>query len=317
VFGLASPIPNIIARPYVYEVAIIAGQCFLVSGALLIFLALSQERNQRSQTLKLVSAAILLGMSLASRLTLAIGIGLLIVTTIITLISKDKTSGSYLTRYRKPILALTVPIFAALIGLSIYNFTRFGSLFDFGIRYQLTTDPLRTGIEYVPYNLVQYLLRPLYVLRIFPFVQPSTLGQTYFFSIPENYFSYAEPVSGMVYATPFFLFAAGLGIVLQKRFACVFVVDGPAFDFVKYERSWVYGCGLSTSLATFGPLLFLFCSTNRYLADGILGLTILSMCGAWLMLENLSGPSRKMLLTAYFALAMISAVIGTLSGFRV
>ena len=312
VFGLATPIPNILARPYVYEVAIIAGQCFLVGGALLTFLALSKERKQRSQTLTLVSAAMLLGMALASRLTLGIGVSVLVLTTIIIVILKDRDTASYLTQYLRPTLALSVPISATLLGLSIYNFTRFGSPFDLGIRYQLTTDPLRTGIEYVPYNLVQYLLRPLNVLRHFPFVQPSASGQTYFFSIPENYFSYAEPVSGMIYATPLFLFAAGLAIVLKTRFAHGFVVDGPPSE--KLERICVYACALSTSVGTFGPALLLFCSTNRYFADGILGLTILSMSGAWLTLENLSGLSRKILLTSYFALAMISAIIGTLSG---
>jgi hypothetical protein len=309
VFGLATPIPNILARPYVYEVAIIAGQCFLVGGALLTFLALSKERNQRSQTLALVGAALLLGMAFACRLTLAIGVGMLVLATIIALILKDRATGSYLTQYRRPVLALSLPIVAALLALSIYNFTRFGSPFDFGIRYQLTTDPFRTGIEYVPYNLVQYLLRPLNMLRYFPFVQPSTLGQTDFFLIPENYFSYAEPVSGMIYATPFFLFAAGLAIVLKTRF----VMHGWP-NSMKLERTWVYACALSTSAATFGPLLLLFCSTNRYFADGILGLTILSMSGAWLTLENLNGLSRKILLTSYFALAMISAIIGTFSG---
>ena len=293
VFGLATPIPNILARPYVYEVAIIAGQCFLVGGALLTFLALSKERNQRSQTLTLVSAAMLLGMALASRVTLGIGVSVLVLTTLIIAILKDSAAGSYLTRYLRPFLALSVPISATLLGVAIYNFTRFGSPFEFGIRYQLTTDPLRAGIEYVPYNLEQYLLRPLKVLRHFPFVQPSTLGHTYFFSIPENYFSYAEPVSGMIYATPFFLFAAGLAIVLKTRFARVFVEDGPPSDSMKLERIWVYAFALSASVGTFGPSLLLFCSTNRYFADGTLGLTILSMSGAWLTLENLSGLSRK------------------------
>ena len=94
------------------------------------------------------------------------------------------------------------------VALALYNFLRFGSIAEFGLRYQLTfEDPLKTtrfASRFLPYNLSVYWLFPARWTHFFPFVNMIRLP-----SAPAGYYGAEDPY-GIIPNMPFALFALGL-----------------------------------------------------------------------------------------------------------
>jgi hypothetical protein len=110
-------------------------------------------------------------------------------------------------------------VFALLLW---YNHARFGSIFEFGHRYQLTGPALPadyqdiTSPNYIIPNAYTYLFRPPVLTAEFPYLTVPWIKQAmwpFFIRIPEHYY-YTEPTAGILLVVPLVgftvLFFAGL-----------------------------------------------------------------------------------------------------------
>ncbi len=177
--------------------------------------------------------------------------------------------------------------------LAGYNLLRFGSVFEFGMRYQLT-GPM-TGVyqdafslSYLLPNLYGYLMRPPRVESHFPFLIAPFVSENmwpFFIRLPENYL-YHEPLSGFLVAAPETWFALtairGLPALVRQR-------QNREARQMLWLMLWLLG-GLTFLLA---PILTYAFSAMRFQMDFTPFLVILSVTGMWLM-------SRLRLGTCFF-----------------
>ena len=104
---------------------------------------------------------------------------------------------------------LALPYIVVAAGIMYYNYIRFGSPFDFGSAYNLTTnDVTRRGFvpERIGLGIYTYLLQPPSFTAVFPFLQKVQISSNYAgMTIAENCFG------GLLAVTPFtwFIFAHG------------------------------------------------------------------------------------------------------------
>jgi hypothetical protein len=289
VLAFGSPGPFLLGHPHVYELAITAAQAFLLFG--LLFAALGQAARGGRRTLYDLACAACWTLAVASRQTVVFAV---VALWLLTCFWWVRSSG------RLPIARVLVFATPALLGmllLGAYNQVRFGSPLETGHRYQLG-HPVTIGPEHVPANLYSYLLRPPRRLERFPFAIARWQGRPPFpawLPVSESYF-YREPVAGLLYTSPFYLFAA---------FALLFGI-----------RRWSVQSGLILATLPFAVPIFYFASTMRYLADVTPGLTLLSALGLCQLTGRLGGRAwaRRGLLAAATLTAGYTAGIGLLLG---
>jgi hypothetical protein len=169
--ALESSILTLTARANFYQVPIAAAAALglLMYGA--IFRALHSERRGAAW---LAAASLLLGLSVGARPTyLPSGLALVV-------------AGAWLigpeSRWRPRLqlaLAALLPALACGLGIAAYNWLRFGSITEFGMRYQLAgTNQLHLAaffdLRRLGANGFQYLLSPAQWQRYFPFFVPAT-----------------------------------------------------------------------------------------------------------------------------------------------
>lgn len=73
----------------------------------------------------------------------------------------------------KLILSVAIPYLIVAVGVMIYNYLRFDSIFEFGARYQLTSNnmgKLGYRISTIPIGIWHYLFNPFQMLATFPFI---------------------------------------------------------------------------------------------------------------------------------------------------
>lgn len=285
--GLANPLPWILNRPAVYEAALMGGQFFWMAGVLVAFWAATDLMPSRWKSFFVGVCWIL---AIGCRTTLAVPIffaaGMLSLWNL-------KRSGDPLKQLRTwiPILCMVIPIGIGLAALGWYNYMRFGSVFEFGHRYQLTGMNLHAiypqviSLANVLPNLQNYLVNAFRTLPVFPYIKPELGNRFMLFPlhIPTNY--YAEQVAGLLVTTPFAWFSVipVLSALVQgwrtlNRSETVNEVTSP-FPTPFYR--WTAVVLLGAALLAFIPILLFIVTTMRYLADCIPILMVLSAFGFW------------------------------------
>jgi hypothetical protein len=316
--GLINPMPWLLSRPAIYEAAISSGQFFYLAGLYILF------RNLHKKRVSIRSVVILSfcwTLSIGSRATL------------LPAIASSSLGGVFLIlngRYDQPIrpklslfLAMFGPLLAGICLSGWYNFARFGSVFDFGHRYQLTGMNLNSiysrilSIANVVPNAYNYLLNPMRTLDVFPYFKPH--WGSYFMPPvlgPASNLYYSEQVTGMLRGSPY-LFLALIPVLLiwcairkavkQKRgirdLAIEFLSDGSLADALLLT--------IGATLLFMPILLFIVC-TMRYLADVVPALAILSSLGFWMGYRSLE--KHRVLQKAFSLLAIGLATYTVLVG---
>ncbi len=105
----------------------------------------------------------------------------------------------------KQTAALCIPFAVVAAGIMWYNHARFGSPFDFGANYNLTTNDMthrgfvvgRTGL-----GIFTYLLQPVRITSAFPFIQPISPAAEY-----QGLTLAEQVVGGVFWIFPITLFA--------------------------------------------------------------------------------------------------------------
>jgi hypothetical protein len=279
VVAFANPGPFLLGHPQVYELAIVAAQAFLLGG--LLFAALARDARGSWRTLCDVACATCWTLAVASRQTVVFAvIALWLLTCFWWLMRAGRLPVAR-------VLVFATPALLGMLLLGVYNQVRFGSPLETGHRYQLG-HPVTVGPEHIPANLYSYLLRPPRLVQRFPYAVSRWQGRPPFpawLPVAKSYF-YREPVAGLLYTSPFYLFAA---------FALVFSI-----------REWGVQAGLILATLPFAVPVFYFASTMRYLGDVTPGLAVLSVLGLCRAVE--SQQSRRWARRGLLGLATLAAI---------
>jgi hypothetical protein len=216
---------------------------------------------------------------------------------------------------------LVAPLAIGAAALAWYNWARFGSVVEFGLRYQLTVIDFNRlfaqafSIRYVADNFQTYLINPFRVARAFPFLTalpPERLPPG-----PASGIAAAEiePVTGLLLTSPFLVVAL---------FPILRWLSGPLRNLsvdaaAPGERAstvmgWICICLGVASALSFSFLLLYFYPTMRQLEDVIPSLAILAALGFWQGWWILQGHPWIRASFAIFAAAaaVISIVVSSL-----
>jgi hypothetical protein len=112
---------------------------------------------------------------------LAVPIALLTLFMLWTIVRREEAAGNWHPALGSA-LALVTPLVLGAVGLGWYNWMRFGSMLETGLRYQMNTVDAALVMQehrfelfsplYVIQNVWNYFLAPPYVRPVFPFLTP-------------------------------------------------------------------------------------------------------------------------------------------------
>ncbi|MBO5897280.1 MAG: hypothetical protein J6Q83_08265 [Clostridia bacterium] len=193
----------LVKRPDFYSVPIITGMTFIVTG---LYLWLKGRDCTRGQNLYFLLGSLCCALAVGCRPQFVL-LSALVIPVFIGYFFKNmhikEKSGIF------NLVALGIPYVVVASGIMYYNYIRFGSPFDFGSAYNLTTNDVtrrgfvmgRTGL-----GLFTYLLQPPQITGVFPFLKAVSVDTNYvgrtvmekcfggmITSLPLLWFSFALP----------------------------------------------------------------------------------------------------------------------------
>jgi hypothetical protein len=269
--GAGAPMMFAVARPAIYEAAIVGGQFFLIAGLLVACIGLTCEHRR---TLYLTIAGIFWTLSVGSRMSLAPAVGIIAFMTVrrIWLAAPRRWAGC---------AGIIVPLLIGAVSCAIYNFARFGSIIEFGLRYQLANVNQHamaasdfSSPRYILPNLVNYLVTaPLFSVHFHYFYADSPRVVNL---VHLNYAYRFEPLAGMAWTQPLLILA-------------VATIRWKAADAI---LQWLRGCLWCAAILGFLPSLMMHGGATRYLMDLTPCCTILAAMGYWRLLGALENVPR-------------------------
>ncbi len=184
----------LIKRPDFYAIPIITSMTFIVWG---LYFWLTGRDEEKRRNLKLFAGSLLCALSVGCRpqsiLILALAIPLFAKYFIKDGRIKEKSGLINLT-------VMAIPFIVVASGLMYYNYIRFGSPFDFGSSYNLTTnDVTRRGFDFgrTGLGIFTYLFQLPKVTSVFPYISYVDMHSNYIGkTIAENCYG------GLITSTP-------------------------------------------------------------------------------------------------------------------
>lgn len=208
IFLLGSNLIYMAKRPDLYHVPIVTG---LAMGMLGLWCFLRADEKDHISLKYLSAGSLLTALTAGCRPQLLLFMVFPVVLFGKYLFSKDfykKKNG------RQAILAAAIPILAVAAFLMYYNYVRFGSVFDFGASYNLTTNDMRyRGWVWgrIPLGIFVYLLEPMSLLTEFPFTKALYTTTQYMGVTIQEY------TPGGIFATHLFAWLAFPALFLRKN----------------------------------------------------------------------------------------------------
>lgn len=283
----------------IYEVSLSSAFAFAMLSLAAIWQAIHQVRWR---VVWLFGAGLTYGLAIASRPTLLFGAVILLIPLIY---NPRKTAKAAKIRVnRKDVLATVCPVALIGIGLMIYNFQRFGSVFEFGWQYCLgsgTRQLYQTGqfnLHFFWYNFYYYFLEPMRWAPHFPFLQ------TFDPPAPPPGYGAAGKDSGGILLVNYPLALAAVAAALAWR---------------RKEHNESTPLRLLVVMAsilfvTSSLLLCLFClAWSRYELDFLPALMILSVIGIFHLEQQTTGSRRRVARLAWCLLLAVTLVFNTLA----
>ena len=210
------PLIWLLTHPVYYEASISGGQFFMMAGFLLLYLAFRPSPPNKGY---LLLSALAFGLAGGSRVNLLPSV---IFLAFVILWRVYISHGRKLSASIPSWLVTLVPLAIIACSLAWYNYARFGSIFEFGHRYQLTglaqTEDYgdQISVSYMVPNLYTYVFRMPSLRGKFPFVTIPAIKENmwpFFIRLPKNYY-YSEPAAGALFVVPLLGFSAILLIRL-------------------------------------------------------------------------------------------------------
>ncbi|RJP54798.1 MAG: hypothetical protein C4557_02355 [Anaerolineaceae bacterium] len=191
--GLYTPITIMMKGARIYEAAILGSQFFFIGGC---YWAYASFTDPKPALWKLAFASLHWGFAIGSRVIILPSVAFSVLVTLFFMVRayKPTTPKAWL-----PVLAAVGgPLMLAGLGLGWYNWARFGSIFEFGLRYQLANidysafENLFKG-SYIGRNLYNYFAHPIKIASRFPWLTRI------------EYVASSDRLAGLLYVTPFIL----------------------------------------------------------------------------------------------------------------
>lgn len=276
--GLILPILWPLNIPDVYEAAIGAGQFFLIGGIYFAILALEKS----IQTRFLFLAGLFWTCSVGSRAINVLPILFLTTLTIFWIWKKQPKPINWNGIIRLAASLLT-PLALGAILIGWYNWARFDSPLEFGLRYQITIYNLNRDMsltfqpDYFPFNFRAYIFQPFEFISKFPFIQPvgvSSLLKSLNITAPKLYAS--GRMTGILFYAP----------VLLLAFLPFFSKNKAGNQTHPELQKFILHLFGGSFLISFAAILFYFYGQMRFMADLISQVTLLAILGYWLVVRN-------------------------------
>lgn len=274
VLGLILPIPWSLSIPDVYEAAIGAGQFFLMGGILFTLLAFDGGIRK----IYLVLAGLFWACSVGSR---AINVFSIFFLAALTLYWLWKTHPN---DWKKPSLTLLTPLALGALLIAWYNFARFDSPLEFGLRYQITVQnmnrdmPLAFELDYLPHNVNAYVFQPFRFDSGFPFIRPvGYTAQLQSRGIVAPGLYAAGNVTGILFFAPFLLLAF---LPFQWN---NFEEQNKSITGLKRMVLYLLA---GSFLINFASLLLYYYGQMRFFADVVSQITLLAVFGYWVFIQK-------------------------------
>lgn len=321
----------------VLTAAISSGQAFLLAGVYFMVKALT---NPNTKTANYAASGALWALAMASRLTMAMSVIVLVIGVTILSFRRANLMNSHKTEIVN-VLSLLAALGFILGLLGWYNLIRFGSPIETGFRYTLTVEDknaqLASGtlfsMRYLIPNTLNYLLGPLRLISKFPYLRaiyapeyspfPELLIK---FGVPAYYT--VEDATGLIFAAPTLFFAV---IFVRKwllnEIPRQSVNDSPGINtsgWVLPNQASIGSLLLLSGLAGSLPVFALFYSTTRYELDFVPLLAIVAVQGMWRLYEDtrpypiqsrLAAGGILLIVTAGTLVSLLLAVSGAGSNF--
>jgi len=319
--SFAHPFLWMMSRPAVYEAAIAAGQFFLLAS---LYLLLPALLDTHLSNWRLFLAGLSGGLAIASRVTLLPAIVLLLSFALWRSILLSHKIGDIRWRSMVKAAILLLPFVLVLLGMALYNFDRFGSVFELGHKFQLgrwdksANYDLVASVANIPLNLQNYFLNGVRTISVFPYIKP-TWGD---YSIPilrlealNNY--HTEKVIGVLFGSPFIIL--GILPLLGFLFRVWHNLDAtpveriqPVMPFTDSSTRKVFILLLVLLALALSPLLLLSVNSMRHEMDFLPIMLLLSVIGYGQSLVNLRvrNPKGRMVIAAGILFAALTVSVG-------
>ena len=305
--GLILPILWSLNIPDVYEAAIGGGQFFLIGGIYFVILAFEKDIKKRF----LVLAGFFWACSVGSRAINVLPI-LFLTALVLFWIWKNQSKPINWNTIIRHAASLLTPLAMGAILIGWYNWARFDSPLEFGLRYQITIYnlnrdmPLTFQPDYFPLNVRAYILQPFEFIQKFPFIQPvafSNLLNGLNIITPKLYSG--GRVTGILFYAPILLLAFLPFFSKDKTES----TSQNSFGFQRFILYLLSG----SFLINFASILFYFYGQMRFMVDLISQLTLLAIIGYWLVVRY--AKSSKLYLYVANLLVVATLVLSILLAF--
>lgn len=205
---LGSGIIYLVKRPDIYNVPILLGMALGLLGTM-CFLKAEKEEKLSPRLLGLGTFWVALVAGCRPQLLLFAIIPVILFRKQLFSVGFYRSANG-----KKSVLAVAVPLLVIGGLLMYYNFIRFGSPFDFGANYNLTTNDMRYRgwvWERIPLGVFELLFEPMTFGTEFPFAQIIYTDSQYMGQTIQEY------TVGGVMATHFFAWFALLSLIIGKN----------------------------------------------------------------------------------------------------
>ena len=212
---------TILKHPFVYEVAIAGGLCFGLASILSLNRFFDNSNNKLSS---LGLSSLYAGLAFGCR-----PVYVMYVPVLMFAVAGSFIALKNINQRLKFLFALFLPLGIIFAGLGAYNYSRFGSPFDFGWHYQLNgfnvfaQSPLE--ISRLAVGLYYLLLHQVHIVSTFPYVDFSVAAPSWL-TVPPEYL--AETAAGLLVVVPYFsvgLISALICVVLvREKYVSIFPI---------------------------------------------------------------------------------------------
>lgn len=317
--GLISPIPWMLSQPRIYEAAIVCGQLFFIAGIYFAYVALSKPTPSKAL---LAMSGFSWACAVGSRAFLLIPIIFLAFMIILWLCTNAYRLQKITLERFLTVIAFGLPLIISGILLGWYNWARFGSIFEFGFRYQITMLDLNKyqndifSLVYVPVNLYVYFFNPPEFINNFPFIKPARAGESsiLYSHLPVLYTT--EHITGPVYALPFIAFGIIAILTVRSSWLPRKLSEGDAKPQPELYR-WFLASLIGSLPFAFSSLLLFFYAAQRYLEDVIPLTFLIATLGFWQGYSLLNKDLFRRVIYSLIAIVLIciSIVLSLLLSF--
>ncbi|HET9914469.1 MAG TPA: hypothetical protein VFQ13_21415 [Anaerolineales bacterium] len=277
-FGLTAPAAIMLQESRIYQVAVFGAQFFFIGGGYWIYSALTENRLN---AWKLSLAGVHWALALGTRFSIAPTILYATVVTIICIFLLYKTSAKEILI---PVFSIGIPLLIAVVSLAWYNWARFDSVFEFGLRYTLsdtnyTTSNEAFSIRHIGQNFHHYFTRPLRVRAHFP----------YLIRTKDAYLN--ERLGGLLYIAPYILFAllpvlVGVRTILSRK-----KLPSP-FPLSINPESWLLVTSAGSAIISAITVASFWTAQTRYIEDFMPSLLLFATANVALVYGTLENEVR-------------------------